>query len=67
LAAGEKDSGITLSDVETIRAKHPDVEIFVYPGAQHGFSCDERASFDKAGADLAWPRAMGFWRSIWRN
>jgi carboxymethylenebutenolidase len=57
---GEKDSGIPLSDVETIKAKRPDVEIFIYPGAQHGFSCDERASFDKTSADIAWPRAMGF-------
>jgi carboxymethylenebutenolidase len=57
---GEKDSGIPLSDVETIRTKRPELEIFVYPGAQHGFGCDERASFDKASADLAWPRAMGF-------
>jgi carboxymethylenebutenolidase len=57
---GEKDSGIPLSDVETIRAKRPDVEIFVYPGAQHGFSCNERPSYDKASADLAWPRSMEF-------
>jgi carboxymethylenebutenolidase len=57
---GEKDSGIPLSDVETIKTKRPDVEIFIYPGAQHGFSCDERASFDKPSADIAWPRAMGF-------
>ena len=41
---GEKDAGIPLSDVETIRAKRPEVEIHVYPGAQHGFHCDERAS-----------------------
>jgi carboxymethylenebutenolidase len=57
---GEKDAGIPLSDVETIKAKRPDVEIFVYPGAQHGFHCDERASYDKAGADMAWPRSMAF-------
>lgn len=57
---GEKDSGIPLSDVEIIKAKRPDVDVFVYPGAQHGFSCDERPSFDKASADIAWPRAMGF-------
>jgi carboxymethylenebutenolidase len=57
---GEKDSSIPVRDVEIIRKKRPDVEIFVYPGAQHGFSCDERASFDKASANLAWPRTMGF-------
>lgn len=59
---GEKDAGIPLTDVETIRAKRPDVEIHVYPGAQHGFHCDERASYDKASADIAWPRSMSFFR-----
>jgi carboxymethylenebutenolidase len=57
---GEKDTGIPLTDVETIKAKRPDVEVYVYPGAQHGFSCDERASYDKASADIAWPRSMAF-------
>ncbi len=57
---GEKDAGIPLTDVETIRTKRPEVEIHVYPGAQHGFHCDERASYDKASADIAWPRSMAF-------
>jgi carboxymethylenebutenolidase len=57
---GEKDSGIPLSDVDIIRAKRPDVEIHVYPGAQHGFSCDERPSYDKASTDIAWPRSLAF-------
>jgi len=57
---GEQDAGIPLTDVETIRAKRPEVEIHIYPGAQHGFHCDERASYDKASADIAWPRSMGF-------
>ena len=57
---GEQDHGIPLTDVETIKAKRPDVEVFVYPGAQHGFSCDERASYDKASTDIAWPRSMAF-------
>ena len=57
---GEKDAGIPLTDVETIKTKRPDVEVFVYPGAQHGFHCDERASYDKASADIAWPRSLAF-------
>jgi carboxymethylenebutenolidase len=57
---GEKDAGIPLSDVEAIRAKRPDVEIHVYPGAQHGFNCDARPSYDKTSADIAWPRSMDF-------
>jgi len=57
---GEKDTGIPLTDVETIRGKRPDVEIFIYAGAQHGFSCDERASYDKASADIAGERSLAF-------
>ena len=57
---GEKDAGIPLADVDTIRARRPDVEIYVYPGAQHGFHCDERASYDKTSADIAWPRSLEF-------
>jgi carboxymethylenebutenolidase len=57
---GEKDTGIPLSDVDTIRNKRPDVEIFVYDGAQHGFGCDERASYDKASADVARQRSLAF-------
>ena len=60
------------ADVETIRAKRPDVEVHVYPGAQHGFNCDERASYDKASSDIAWPRSLAFFakhlkKSIWLN
>jgi carboxymethylenebutenolidase len=57
---GEKDHGIPLSDVETIRAKRPDVEIFVYDGAEHGFGCDERASYNKESADIARQRSLAF-------
>ena len=57
---GEKDAGIPLTDVETIKAKRPDVEVHIYPGAQHGFHCDERASYDKTSADIAWPRSLAF-------
>ena len=57
---GEKDAGIPLSDVETVKAKRPEIEVFTYPDAQHGFHCDERASYDKKSADTAWPRSMAF-------
>jgi carboxymethylenebutenolidase len=57
---GEKDAGIPMPDVEAIRAKQPQAEIFVYEGAQHGFHCDERASYDKKSAEIAWPRTLEF-------
>jgi carboxymethylenebutenolidase len=64
---GEKDAGIPLSDVDIIRAKRPDVEIHIYPGAQHGFSCDERPSYDKSSADLAWSRSLAFFAKHMKN
>jgi len=50
IAFCEKDAGIPLTDVETIKSRRPEVEVFIYPGAQHGFHCDERASYDKTSA-----------------
>ena len=57
---GEKDQAFRSAMSRAIRAKRPDVDIYVYPGAQHGFNCDERASYDKISADIAWPRSMDF-------
>ena len=31
---GDKDAGIPLTDVETIKSKRPEVEVFIYPGAR---------------------------------
>jgi carboxymethylenebutenolidase len=57
---GENDHGIPLTDVEKIKAAFPDVPVYVYPGAGHGFNCDERASFQKEAADLARTRTLDF-------
>jgi carboxymethylenebutenolidase len=58
---GAKDAHIPLSDVEQIRQAQPNVPIYVYD-ADHGFSCDERESFDKAAHELAWSRTMKLFR-----
>lgn len=57
---GAQDAGIPLSDVEIVKAKRPDVAIYVYDDAGHGFSCDERGSFHKPSADIAWGRTQDF-------
>jgi carboxymethylenebutenolidase len=57
---GEKDAGIPMSDVETIKQKQPQAEVYVYPDAAHGFHCDERASFNKDASAVAWKRSMEF-------
>jgi carboxymethylenebutenolidase len=41
---GEKDASIPMTDVDAMRAVQPKAEVYVYEGAQHGFSCDERAA-----------------------
>ena len=43
-----------------IKKKQPQAETYVYPGAAHGFYCDERASYNKDAAALAWSRTQEF-------
>lgn len=57
---GEKDASIPMVDVDAVRAAQPKVEVFVYPGAQHGFGCDERGSFSKPDYELAQQRTLAF-------
>ena len=56
---GARDKHIPLTDVEKIRDAHPAVPVHVYD-ADHGFNCDERASFDAAAADVARARTLAF-------
>ncbi len=57
---GEKDTAIPLEQVEAIRAEltthNIPHEVVVYPGAEHGFFCDQRGSYNKAAADDAWAK-----------
>jgi carboxymethylenebutenolidase len=64
---GDKDASIPMSDVETIKKKHPECEIYVYPDAGHGFHCDERGSYNADAAKLAWQRSMEFLRQHMRK
>jgi carboxymethylenebutenolidase len=57
---GEKDASIPMTDVDAVRAAQPNVDIYVYMGAQHGFGCDERGSYSKPDYDLAQSRTLEF-------
>lgn len=57
---GEKDLLAPEAEVEKIRARHPAVELHVYPGAGHAFENVEQASYDAAAAELAWQRSIAF-------
>jgi carboxymethylenebutenolidase len=52
---------IPLAGVETFKAAHPEVPVFIYP-AGHGFSCDHRGSYHAESARLARERALAFLR-----
>ena len=58
---GENDAGIPMDGVRAVQAAHPDIPIHIYD-AGHGFSCDERASFDEASHRVALDRTLAFLR-----
>ena len=61
---GEKDPYIPLEQVDQIDARlrelGRDYTIKVYPDADHGFFCDERASYQRAAATDSWEELKKF-------
>ncbi len=57
---GAEDDHIPASDIEKIRAAHPQMEIFVYEGAGHGFGCNERGSYNATATATAQERTLRF-------
>jgi len=57
---GEQDGFIPSDQVDAVRAAleaaGTDHEVVVYPGADHGFFCDQRATYQKEAATDAWER-----------
>jgi carboxymethylenebutenolidase len=56
---GELDHAIPLTDVDQVKAAHPELPVFVYP-AGHGFNCDQRGSYHADSARLARERTLAF-------
>jgi carboxymethylenebutenolidase len=60
---GELDHGIPLSAVGEVKerfAGRDDAELYIYPNADHGFNCTERASYHQHSAALAHGRTLTF-------
>lgn len=57
---GGKDTHIGPEQIEAVRNAHPEVEIFLYEDAEHGFNCDARASYNPEAAKLARKRSLEF-------
>ncbi|WP_175780725.1 dienelactone hydrolase family protein [Burkholderia cenocepacia] len=59
----ENDHGIPLTAVDQVKsafAGHGDASFHVYPGAEHGFNCTDRASYNQRAAALAHGRTLTF-------
>ncbi len=57
---GTEDHIASADKIALIRERHPDVPIYIYDGAGHGFNCDARADYDAAAANLALERTRAF-------
>jgi len=55
----EEDKYIPVSAVDAFTAVQPEVEVHLYR-AHHGFSCDQRGSWNAAAAELARERTLAF-------
>jgi carboxymethylenebutenolidase len=57
---GGADTHIGPDQIEAVREAHPEVKIFIYDGAEHGFNCDARSSYNPQAAALARERTLAF-------
>lgn len=58
---GLKDKSIPSEGITKIKAAHPSGTYYLYPDADHGFTCDERPQFyDAAATKLAKERTLKF-------
>lgn len=64
---GALDQHIPQIEVASVREAmtgHQDVAIHVYENADHGFNCDQRASYNADAAKLARERSLNFLRKV---
>ncbi|HTH97805.1 MAG TPA: dienelactone hydrolase family protein [Stellaceae bacterium] len=59
---GEQDHAIPMDDVNALKAKHPEVPVYTYAEAGHGFNCTERPSYHAPSAKLAFERTLAHFK-----
>jgi carboxymethylenebutenolidase len=59
---GKRDKSISLDVVDAIKARHPDVPVYVYV-AGHGFNSDRRSDYHEESAKLARQRTLDLFRA----
>ncbi len=64
---GLEDASIPPEQVEAIEKAlsqvNPVNRVFRYEGAEHGFFCDQRASYNKVAADDAWEKVLSLFKA----
>jgi carboxymethylenebutenolidase len=55
---GELDHGIPMETVEKIKAAHPDVKVYIYKDAGHGFNSDRRTDYNDEAHKLGLKRTL---------
>jgi carboxymethylenebutenolidase len=54
---GDQDAHISIESVKALEQAHPEVEVHLY-AANHGFNCDQRASYNGSAAATALERSL---------
>jgi carboxymethylenebutenolidase len=57
---GEQDQSPTLEQAKAIAKANPGIIAHYYPGAGHGFNCDQRGSYNAAASKTARERTLEF-------
>ena len=57
---GELDKSPSPEKAKEVLAKYPEIQGHFYPGAGHGFNCDERGSYNPEASKLAKQRTLEF-------
>jgi carboxymethylenebutenolidase len=60
---GGADDHIGSDQIDAVRNAHPEVEIYIYDGAPHGFANPDRSSFYPSAATLADERTLAFFKA----
>ena len=57
---GALDKHIPKSEIDKVQEQHPDVQVFWYENADHGFNCNDRDTCNPQASRLARERSLAF-------
>ena len=64
---GANDKSLPPEAITKIKAAHPIGSFYVYDGADHGFTCTERPTYNEAAKQLAKQRTLHFLKDVTEN